>query len=74
MVEVQQSAEVASPCVDLCVIHRESGYCMGCYRTGDEISRWREMGPEDRLALKAMLPERAVFVRGVRRGGRKSRK
>ncbi len=67
-------SEEESPCIDLCVIHRESGYCMGCFRTGDEIARWSRMSTDARTALKATLPARAPAVRGTRRGGRKGRK
>ena len=40
MDEVWKREEVESPCVKLCIIHPDSGFCMGCYRTGLEISEW----------------------------------
>ncbi|WP_327196193.1 DUF1289 domain-containing protein [Sphingomonas sp. SRS2] len=31
---------VPSPCNQICVIDRDSGYCQGCRRTLDEIAAW----------------------------------
>ena len=32
--------EIDSPCVDICTIDRDSGECIGCGRTLDEIGNW----------------------------------
>ena len=74
MNEIWQRKEIESPCVQVCVIHRDSGLCMGCYRTTSEIAGWSRLDPEARKALMATLPDRAPQVRGKRRGGRKTRK
>ena len=29
-----------SPCIDICTIDPESGLCVGCSRTPEEISDW----------------------------------
>ena len=31
---------VASPCVSLCRMDADSGWCLGCLRTLDEIALW----------------------------------
>ena len=31
---------IESPCVDVCKIDYESGYCIGCNRTIEEITNW----------------------------------
>jgi len=74
MDEIWQRDEVDSPCVGLCAIQRESGFCIGCHRTGDEISRWSTMSNADRRALLDALPARATALLPKRRGGRKGRK
>ena len=74
MDEHWQRNEVDSPCVGLCVIQRESGFCIGCHRTGNEIASWGAMSNEDRRALKTLLPDRGAALRPKRRGGRKARK
>tara|TARA_B100001758_G_C17824265_1_gene310972 strand:- start:300 stop:473 length:174 start_codon:yes stop_codon:yes gene_type:complete len=31
---------VPSPCINICTIDPDSGYCMGCSRTQEEIDKW----------------------------------
>lgn len=61
-----------TPCIDICVLHRREGICIGCFRTGDEIARWSAMTDAERDALMAELPARAERLRR-RRGGRNGR-
>jgi predicted Fe-S protein YdhL (DUF1289 family) len=46
---------VKSPCIGTCVLDPKSGYCMGCYRTGDEIGAWMGMsdGTKKRVITKS---------------------
>ena len=67
MDEVWKREEVESPCVKLCIIHTESGLCMGCYRSGLEISKWSIMTATERQIIMQELPSRADRVRGKRR-------
>ena len=32
---------VASPCMKICIFDQESGYCLGCSRTEEEIVKWK---------------------------------
>ena len=32
--------DVPSPCINICTVDTDSGYCMGCSRTQDEIEKW----------------------------------
>jgi uncharacterized protein len=52
-----EPADLASPCVGLCVIG-EDGLCDGCRRTLDEIARWSTAAPAERRAVLADLPSR----------------
>jgi predicted Fe-S protein YdhL (DUF1289 family) len=56
--EIWRRDEVDSPCVKICIIHPESGLCLGCRRTAGEIGRWSGMSPEQRQAITAALPGR----------------
>ena len=47
-----------SPCIDICIIHRERHLCEGCGRTLDEISNWQRMSAEEHNAVMAELPHR----------------
>jgi uncharacterized protein len=49
---------ILSPCIGICQLDSR-GYCLGCYRTGDEIARWRGMSDAERSHyLNVVLPER----------------
>jgi predicted Fe-S protein YdhL (DUF1289 family) len=70
--EILKRDEIASPCVNICVIHPQSGICVGCHRTLDEIAGWSGMSDAERSDLSANLPDRAPLLR-KRRGGRAAR-
>ena len=53
--EVQQ---VASPCVNVCQIDPQTGYCMGCMRTIDEIADWLEMTNKEKQQVLDRLEQR----------------
>jgi uncharacterized protein len=64
--------EVESPCVKVCVVHPEARICTGCLRSLDEIAAWSRLSADERRAILAELPSRAVLLR-QRRGGRAAR-
>ena len=49
---------IESPCILVCVIDSESGFCLGCARTLDEIAGWSAMSGNERQAIIALLPAR----------------
>lgn len=49
---------ILSPCIGICRLD-SLGYCEGCYRTGDEIARWRSMSETERNHyMDVVLPAR----------------
>ena len=65
---------VPSPCILVCSIDRETGWCFGCGRTGDEIAAWGAASEEEREAVAALLPARmAQIERKPRRVTRRRR-
>ena len=32
--------DIPSPCIHICTVDTDSGYCMGCSRTQEEIEKW----------------------------------
>lgn len=66
--DIWRRDEIASPCVNLCVIHPASGLCAGCYRTVEEIGLWSTYTPQERADLMADLPAREIQVRPRRKG------
>ena len=63
-----------SPCILVCSIDLQTGYCFGCGRTRDEIGAWIAYTPEQRRAVMALLPARLETVeRKPRRETRRAR-
>jgi hypothetical protein len=42
---------VQSPCVDICKLDGTTGFCIGCFRTRDEIRGWKNMTDDERLQI-----------------------
>ncbi|NNC54436.1 MAG: DUF1289 domain-containing protein [Pseudomonadales bacterium] len=51
-----------SPCILVCSIETESGYCHGCGRTSAEITGWTLYSDERRRELMAELPARVASL------------
>ena len=47
-----------SPCRDICKLDVDEKFCIGCYRTKDEIGSWKTFSKEEKLAVMDILPER----------------
>ena len=39
---VREKDVVLSPCINICVIDEETGFCAGCQRTIEEITGWAD--------------------------------
>ena len=53
----------SSPCNKICVVDPVGGVCIGCGRTVEEISTWREMAEIERVRVMATLPTRLRMSR-----------
>ena len=51
-----------TPCIDICKINQEIGYCIGCGRSNDEIGRWSTMTDGERRAIMIELESRRVLA------------
>jgi predicted Fe-S protein YdhL (DUF1289 family) len=58
-VMISQEDIVASPCVSVCTVDRDSKQCIGCLRTLQEIGRWRTMTNAEKRAVVDACAERA---------------
>jgi predicted Fe-S protein YdhL (DUF1289 family) len=47
-----------TPCVAVCTIDPESGFCLGCYRTMKEIARWQKLTESERKSMQTILDRR----------------
>jgi len=68
-----ENNNVASPCVNICVIDPTSEFCIGCLRTRREIAGWMSMDNEDRKVViqqaesrRSHMLSRAVRSKNVR--------
>lgn len=52
------ASDVASPCVNICQINADTGLCLGCLRTLDEIACWLEYSSTEKLAVLERIDER----------------
>ena len=62
-VGVVTEESVKSPCVSVCALNAED-ICAGCFRTVDEIARWRDMDNVARRRVLALANERAKKANG----------
>ena len=53
---------IATPCIGVCVVDGESGLCLGCLRTLDEIASWAALPEARRADLMAELPGRKSLI------------
>jgi uncharacterized protein len=51
-------AAIRTPCVQVCYVDGETGYCLGCARTLGEIARWARLSDQERDTVMAVLPAR----------------
>ena len=61
---------IRTPCIQVCVLDDESGLCLGCLRTLDEIAGWARLADEDRTRIMAGLEARRGRVRPEKLGVR----
>ncbi len=52
------SDAIESPCILVCSIDMDTGFCHGCGRTGDEIGGWTLYPADRRQQIMSELPER----------------
>ncbi len=51
------SERVKSPCVSICALDAND-VCIGCYRTGEEITHWGQMTPSQQRDVMMRVVER----------------
>lgn len=51
-----------TPCIKVCKIDSEKGYCIGCLRTLDEIARWSQVDNAEKERIYA-----DILIRKIRK-------
>ena len=49
---------IATPCLKLCKADFSAPFCVGCFRTLDEIAGWRDFSDAQRQVVLEKLPKR----------------
>ena len=49
---------VPSPCINICQMDADTGWCAGCLRTLDEITVWSRLPDDAKRQVWALLPLR----------------
>ncbi len=49
---------VASPCTSVCTMDAAGDFCLGCFRTLDEIASWSVLDADAKRTVLAALPGR----------------
>jgi predicted Fe-S protein YdhL (DUF1289 family) len=56
---------IKSPCIKVCVVDGQSGHCLGCGRTLNEIARWARLTDAERDQVLALLPSRIEALKAA---------
>jgi len=59
---------IKSPCIKHCSLNT-NGVCLGCFRTTQEISNWRNMNEEEKTEVCSKIRLRASSVQKMRNEG-----
>lgn len=52
-----------TPCIAVCSVEDETGFCRGCFRTMKEITQWKQYSDSTREDIMKKLPERRPLLR-----------
>lgn len=50
--------QVPSPCISVCQMADDTGWCAGCWRTLDEIAGWGQTSADSKRVVWARIAER----------------
>ena len=56
---------VKSPCVAVCKIDYESGYCIGCKRTIEEITNWSILNDQQKKKILTKVKSKNISKQNV---------
>ena len=51
------------PCIGVCSIDSNSGYCIGCFRTLEEVYKWEDTDTSEEWKLKNEEMELMIEIR-----------
>ena len=57
---VTHRGPLPSPCISVCQMHPRTGFCIGCFRTMDEISDWSVASESQKLQIWTAIGNRVA--------------
>lgn len=51
--------EISTPCINICRMDEDNRYCIGCFRTLEEIKQWATLSETERQTIMAQLDTRS---------------
>ena len=58
MAAAPPSKAIVTPCIKVCFVDDESGLCLGCFRTLEEIGAWSRLSDAARAEIMGRLEAR----------------
>lgn len=58
MIQARKQQAALSPCINICTLDAANGFCVGCFRSLDEISVWSSASNDERLNILAAVARR----------------
>lgn len=49
---------IETPCIGVCTVDDKTGFCMGCFRSLEEIQNWWDMTDQQRSEVMQKLDQR----------------
>jgi uncharacterized protein len=57
---INDTEDVPSPCISVCRVDADSGWCDGCLRTLGEISAWSRLSNDGKRGVWRIIEQRAT--------------
>lgn len=58
---MSQDQIIDSPCIAVCQLDDNEEFCIGCFRTPEEIEKWSDLSHEERHKILLELEKRKEF-------------
>jgi len=58
----QQMHDIPSPCISVCRMSADNGWCEGCFRTRDEIAGWSQASDEGKRQVWTQIEQRMAAL------------
>ena len=56
---------IKTPCIKVCVVDGQSGHCLGCGRTLNEIAKWARLSDVERDQVIDLLAPRIEALKAL---------